>query len=221
MNKFILFLFLITGLVTTSCIEIIDDILIKNDGSGTFKYNINLSSNKTKVNAVLVLDSLNGQRVPKINEIKENFKKSKKILSLQPGISNVIITENYTDFIFKIQCDFTDVSSLQNGLKQVFLIFYSEEDKNNWVEWDGNKLTRSIPKITFPLIFTLSAKEEELLKQGNYTSITRFEKPISNFSNAHSILSKSKLALLLKVNIFNLKQNLNLIENQITINKTK
>jgi hypothetical protein len=221
MNKFILFLFIITGLCTTSCIEIIDDLTLNNDGSGTFKYTINLSSSKLKVNAILALDSLNGQRIPKINEIKEKFKQFQQTLSTQPGISNVTISENYTDFIFKFQCDFTTLSTLQDGLKQAFLIFYSEKDENTWIEWNGKTLTRSVPKLSFPEFFVLSSKEEELLKQGYYMSITRFDTPITKFSNTNSILSKSKLALMLKVNSFDLKQNINLIENQITINKTK
>lgn len=221
MNKFILFLFIITSLLTSSCIEIIDDLTLNNDRSGTFKYTINLSSSKLKVNAVLALDSFNGQRIPKINEIKEKFKQFQQTLSTQPGISNVNISENYTDFIFKFQCDFTTLSTLQDGLKQSFLIFYSEKDENTWIEWNGKTLTRSVPKFSFPEFFVLGSKEEELLKQGYYMSITRFDTPITKFSNTNSILSKSKLALMLKVNSFELKQNINLIENQITINKTK
>ena len=53
----ILLLFLLS-----SCIEIIDDISMNNDGSGTFKYSINLSQSKVKVNSYLALDSINGEK---------------------------------------------------------------------------------------------------------------------------------------------------------------
>lgn len=56
-----------------SCIEIIDDITIKNDGSGTLKYTINLSSSKIKINSILALDSLDGRKIPTIAEIEEKF----------------------------------------------------------------------------------------------------------------------------------------------------
>ena len=221
MNKFILFLFIITGFCTTSCIEIIDDIFIKNNGSGTFKYTINLSSSKVKVNAFLSLDSIKGQRIPKLNEIKEKINLFKNSLSTQPGISNVLINENYIDYIIKIQCDFDNISSLQNGIKEAFLIFYSKKDENDWIKWDGKTLNRSTPKTSFPQMLDFGNKDDELLKQGNYISISRFDNTIFKFSNTNSTLSKSKSALMLKVNAFELKQNINLIENQITINKTK
>ena len=54
-----------------SCIEIIDDISIKNDGSGTLKYTVNLSSSKIKINSILALDSLEGKKVPSLSEIQE------------------------------------------------------------------------------------------------------------------------------------------------------
>jgi hypothetical protein len=49
----------------TSCIELIDDITINSDGSGKLKYSINLSSSKTECNSLILLDSLNGYKVPK------------------------------------------------------------------------------------------------------------------------------------------------------------
>ena len=57
-------------LLLTSCIEIIEDLKLNSDGSGTFKYSINLSQSKTKTSAILALDSLYGEKVPKISEIK-------------------------------------------------------------------------------------------------------------------------------------------------------
>ena len=63
MPKFIPFIFLVLfGL--SSCIEIIDDLSLKSDGSGTFKYSVNLSSSKIKVNSILALDSIDGKKVP-------------------------------------------------------------------------------------------------------------------------------------------------------------
>ena len=58
-------------LILSSCIEIIDDIKLNLDGSGTFKYNINLSSSRTKVNSIIALDSIDGRKIPSLDEIKE------------------------------------------------------------------------------------------------------------------------------------------------------
>lgn len=49
--KRILFLFILGILFgASSCVEIIDDLTLNEDGSGTFKYTVNLSSSKVKLN---------------------------------------------------------------------------------------------------------------------------------------------------------------------------
>ena len=66
MNKLVSLLFVFCLLVFQSCIEIMDELTIHDDGSGTLKYAINLSSSRVKVNSILALDSLDGKKVPSI-----------------------------------------------------------------------------------------------------------------------------------------------------------
>ena len=113
--KYLLLFFLI-GLVT-SCIEISDDLTLNNDGSGTLRYKINLSASKVKVNSILALDSLDGKPVPSKTQISAKINEFVRLLDAQVGISNVLIEENYTDYIFKFSCDFTSVRNLQDGIK--------------------------------------------------------------------------------------------------------
>ena len=101
----------------TSCIELIDDITINSDGSGKLKYSINLSSSKTECNSLILLDSLNGYKVPKIEHLKAKIVQFEKIISLQPGISQVQIESNWQDFIFKFSCDFDNLHNLQTAVK--------------------------------------------------------------------------------------------------------
>ena len=124
----------------TSCIEIIDDITLKNDGSGTLKYSINLSSNKVKINSILALDSLENKKVPSIAEIEAEIISFKNKLDAKTGISQVIVDYNFTDFIFKIQCDFTSVSALQTAIKEVVQELSKEKNMpeldHNWLSCD-------------------------------------------------------------------------------------
>ena len=55
-----------------------DELTIHDDGSGTLKYAINLSSSRVKVNSILALDSLDGKKVPSIEDIKTKFLYLKK-----------------------------------------------------------------------------------------------------------------------------------------------
>ena len=224
MKKNLLFLFVLVFSLS-SCIEILDDLTIHADGSGTFRYNVNLSSNKIKVNSILALDSLDGQKVPKIEDIKEKVQQFIKTLDAQNGISNVKIEENYTDFIFKFSCDFTNVLSLQEGIKATISSMTKEKNaselNHNWITWDGTKLTRSIPSITLNKVKDLKQSDIEQLKQGSYTSISRFDKPVEKFGNPAAILSKNKLAVMIKTDTYSLKENPSILENVIYLYSIK
>ena len=225
MRKISCIFILLSSILFTSCIEIIDDILIHDDGSGVFKYTVNLSSSKVKINSILALDSLKGKRVPELSEIKEKISLFKKSLSNQKGISNVLIEENYTDFIFKFSCNFSSPGVLQTGIEnsiaeisenQVFL-----DPKYKWIQWDGNVLSRTIPDITSDKLKTLNSKDDELLKLGTYTAISRFDRKIEKFDNPNAKLSKSLTATMLKVDTYSLKENENLLDNRIFLSKIK
>lgn len=224
MKKNLLFLFVLIFSLS-SCIEILDDLTVHADGSGTFRYNINLSSNKIKVNSILALDSLDGQKVPKIEDIKEKVQQFIKTLDAQNGISNVKIEENYTDFIFKFSCDFTNVLLLQEGIKTTISSMTKEKNtselNHNWITWDGTKLARSIPSITLNKVKELKQSDIEQLKQGSYTSISRFDKPVEKFGNPAAILSKNKQAVMIKTDTYSLKENPSILENVIYLNSTK
>ncbi len=224
MPKLIPFIFLIL-FALSSCIEIIDDLSLKSDGSGTFKYTVNLSSSKIKVNSILALDSIDGKKVPSIDEIKQKIDQFTKTLDAQNGISNVKVEENYAEFIFKFQCDFTSVLTLQEGLKQSIVILSKEKSipqlDHNWLTWDGNKLVRSIPEITGKKINEINDTDIELLKKGSYTSITRFDKVVEKFENQAAQLSKSKMAVMVKTDTYRLKENQDILENTIYLTTSK
>jgi hypothetical protein len=206
-------------LMCSSCIEIIDDITIRNDGSGTLKYTINLSSSKVKIASLLALDSMNGKKVPSLDQIKEKVSAFKFKLEGQLGVSNVMLDPNWPEYIFKLQCDFTSVAALQKALRSV--IKEMTEDKTisekeyDWLVWDGQRLVRSVPEITLEKTKTLKQEEVELLKQGSYTSISRFERLVEKFDNSDAKLSQNKLNVMVKTNPYLLSQNPKLLDNTI------
>ncbi len=216
--NYILFL---VPLLLSSCIEIIDDLSIHSDGTGTFKYSINLSSSKLKVNSILSLDSLDGKKVPDLAEIEEKITEFKNLLSQEPGISLVKTDLNTSDFILKISIDFNSISQLQSGIKSVLMRLSKEKDQytieEDWISWDGKTLNREIPSAVTSKVKTFEYSEMDLLKSGTYTSITRFDKPILKTSNSNCKLNPARTASMLQVNTFDLKINNSLIENAITL----
>lgn len=221
-----LFSFVAIGLLFsfTSCIEIIDDLSINEDGTGTFKYNVNLSSSKIKLNSYLALDSLDGKKVPSLDEIKEHVNEVVASLRNQAGISNLTIESNYSDFIFKLKLDFESVKDLQAAIKAVAQENskkrYLEELNHNWLSYNGASLERSIPKMNIERANNLSDEETRLLKEGKYTSITRFENEVDRFENDNAVLAKNKKAVMVQTDIYSLSQKTQLLDNTIYIKKS-
>jgi hypothetical protein len=223
MNKFILLSILI--FVFASCIEINDDLKINSDGSGTFKYVINLSESKTKVNTILSLDSLDGKKVPSIEEIKEIIAEYKTKVSSKNGISNVVVESDFTNFILRFSCDFNDVMSLQKAIREIAI----EKDKKQeykefnhiWLDFQGNKLVRSVPTLTTETIQKLKKEDSEALKNGKYTSVTRFDKEIERCENPKATISKNGTACMIKTNPYSLMKNLEILENTIYLSTIK
>ena len=209
----------------SSCIELIDDIKINNDGSGTLKYTVNLSSSKVKVTSILALDSINGIRVPSISELNERIADFQKKLDTKPGISNVTVESDFENFVFKLRCDFTSVTALQTAIKEV--VRDELRDKNVpeldaiWLNWDGQKLVRSIPEISVKKTTEFQQEDIVLLKQGTYTSITRFERPVDHYDNPSAQISANKMNVMIKTNPHSLSQNTTLLDNIIYLTPLK
>lgn len=215
--------FILTALLfsLSSCIEIIDDLTLNSDGSGTFKYNVNLSSSKVKVNSILALDSLDGKKVPSLDEIKGRVDKIAQELRKQPGITQVVVDADYTEFILRLSFDFTSLEALQDGVKAVIKIESGDRELKqmdySWVNFENNVLTRSIPQLSIKQSKELDDADRELLKQGSYTAITRFSNEIDSYSNENAMLSKNKRAVLLRTDPYSLMQQPNLLDNTIRV----
>ena len=220
MTKKFCILFSVTFLLS-SCIEIIDDIKLNLDGSGTFKYNINLSSSRSKVNSIIALDSLDGRKVPSLDEIKNKVNIFEELLNKQEGITNVQIDKDFNQFIFKVQCDFKSINYLQKGLKNVISQISSDpkinEAKYNWLSSDSCQFNRMVPQVSTDQVSRIPQNDMELLKNGIYISITRFNNEIEKVSNGNSKLSKDKKAVMLKTSPYVLTKNKNALNNTITL----
>lgn len=207
-------------LLLGSCVDVFDEIIVHNNGSGTYKYTLNLSSSKVKINSILALDSIDGRRIPKIQEIKDKIALYTEKLEAKEGISNVNVDANYDDFVFKFSCDFTSVSALQNGIREI--IREESRDKEhplfneNWLSWDGKQLVRSIPNFQTPLS-KLKPEDQEALKNGKYIAVSRFDKTILKCDNANAQVSPSKTAVMVKSSSFSVAQNPSLLKNTIVL----
>lgn len=216
--------FLCVFFVISSCIEILDDITFNLDGSGTFRYTLNLSSSQVKINSILALDSLDGNKVPSLEEIQQKIVFFREHLGAQEGISNVQIDTNYAQYIFKVNCDFINISALQSGfqnsLRATFTKLENEEMSYDWITWNGNVMMRKVPDIDKMTLPSFKSEESDLLKKGNYTSITRFENHVDSCDNPNAILSKNKKAVMLRKSVFDVMNHHKVMDNIIYVDST-
>jgi len=207
----------------SACIEIIDDITINEDGSGTFKYTVNLSSSKVKINSILALDSLDGKKVPSLKQIQEKLTKIISELKKKDGITNVHFTSDYSNFIFKLNCDFNSLDELQIAIKDLAVKENNGKEipelNHSWISYQNDSLVRSVPQITVAKTSKINQRDSDLLKEGHYTSITRFSKEVDSFSNGSAKLSKNKKAVMVRANPYLLTKKPPLLDNVIYLAK--
>ncbi len=219
MGKLLYFFSIVLVFSLSSCIEIIDDLIIHPDGSGTLKYTVNLSASKVKLNSYLALDSLDGKKVPSKTEIKTRIDKIIEELRKQDGITALTFSDNYDDYIFKIHIDFQSIDQLQTAIKTIVRSALPDQQfqelEHQWITHRQHTMQRSVTSITVKKMSNIKQEDIDDLKEGVYTSITRFDKIVVSCENKSAVISKNKLAVMMRTDPYSLIQKPELLDNTI------
>jgi hypothetical protein len=204
--KLLLFIILIP--ILSSCFEVIEEIAIKNDGTGDVVLTINLSQSKTKVASVMLLDSVQGYKVPSKQKIQQELNEAVAYLKKSEGISNVKSTSDFNSYIATISFSFKDVSNINNITKNI--LAQQKIKATNTSSYTYNKATKAFNR-KYQAVGTaktefnkLKAKDKAVFNGATYTSIYRFESAVTSTTNPASNVSKSKKAVMLKSSIMDL-----------------
>jgi hypothetical protein len=208
-------------LLFQSCFEIIEQVFIKNDGSGNFQLVINLSKSKTRVNSIMKMKTVNGHDVPTKAEISEKVAAIEKTIAGTAGISNVKTNLDFTNYIATLTCDFSKVAQLNTVVKNINDKEKGKQKIEKSFDLDAatNMFSR-LNKFQFREDYNkMSNADKEIFSGANYTAIYKFEKPVAQVSNKDANVSPSKKAVMLKLNVLDIITNKKSIENKITITK--
>jgi hypothetical protein len=208
-------------LICPSCFEIVEEINLNNDGSGSFCLTINMSQSKLDINAMLLLDSINGRAVPKIGDAKKTFARIEATLMNDSCISNIKTTKNWDEYIFSISGSFTNVEALNKAINNIYSSLHTA--KGNTAPKDhfsySNKVFKRLYNYSLDNDYnSLPEKDKMVFKSAKYAAIYRFKTPVSTYSNADALKSKSGMAIMLKTNIKDILTNHKTIENTIHLN---
>lgn len=219
--KLLLFIVLIP--ILSSCFEVVEEISMKNDGTGDVVLTINLSQSKTKVASVMLLDSVQGYKVPSRQKIQEELNEAVAYLKKSEGISNVKSSSDFNNYIATISFSFKDVSNINNITKNI--LAQQKIKATNTSSYSYNKATKTFNR-KYQAIGTaktefnkLKAKDKAVFNGATYTSIYRFESLVTSSSNPASNVSKSKKAVMLKSSIMDLINGKINVSNTIQLSK--
>jgi len=219
-KKGIKFIFLGVLILCTSCFEIIEEVSFNKDGSGHVTLTMNLSKSKTKLNSIMLLDSINSYKVPSRadirNQISQAIRKAKQI----PGISNIKNTEDFDEYIFTVSCDFTNVDALNTVIstfstkKDAALI---KQQKHFSFDKDKNTFTRNYHYNIAKEFKKTNMEDRKVFETATMTTIYRFQTPIASSKNTTAKIAGSKKAIMLRVTAQDIIKNRNTIKNQIQL----
>ena len=194
---------MITCFLLTSCLEIVEEIVIKSNGSGTVTYTLNASQSKIKISSLMSLDSINGEKIPHKEEVENKLKTVSKFIASSNGINSCTYNSDYSEYIFKLKIGFDNISSLNQallGLPDINKIDQSIKDdlyKNSEHKFIKNYDLVDLSKETQSI-----EKHKKELQEANYTCIVRMEKQIKSASNQRVLISGNKKAAMSKNTIY-------------------
>ena len=220
LKKGIKFIFLGLLILCTSCFEIIEEVSFNKDGSGHLTLTMNLSRSKTKLNSIMLLDSVNNYKVPSKREINVQIAQAIEKVKRIQGISNVKNSTNFDEYIFTMSCDFTDVDALNTVISN----FSNKKDaamikKQKHFSFDKrqNTFTRNYHYDISKEFKKTKMEDRKVFETATMTTIYRFETPIISSKNTTAKIAGSKKAIMLRVNAQDIIQNKNSIKNHIKL----
>lgn len=205
-----------------SCFEIIEQLVIKDDGSGNFQLLVNMSKSKTKLNSIRKMKTVNGHEVPTKEEITNKVAEIEKAIKNTAGISNVKTNLDFDNYIATVSCNFSKVGSLNAAIRN---IADKENGKDKVIEdsyqYDPasktfSRLNKFIVKEDYK---KMSNADKEIFATANYTGIFRFDSEVASTSNKDSKISANKKAVMLKLNALDVISSKKSIENKINLQK--
>ena len=219
--KKVTYIFLILScFFLTSCFEILEEVTLNKNGSGEFEFTANLSQSKTKLKSIMLMEKVNGYKVPSQKEVRAEIDKICALAKKTKGITAVKKTIDFENFIFSFSCKFDSVETLNKVVKNIRLS-KNVKNANHDNQYSFNRATKSFQR-NFNNVFKgeyskLKAEDKKVFKDANYVAIYRFKDEIKSVSNTKVKTSPNKKATMLKVKIVDVINKKSSIKNTIKL----
>jgi len=218
LKRHLKYLVLVPLFLCTSCFEILEELSLNKDGTGHFNLTINLSQSKTKLNSILLLDSINGYKIPTKKKVTAQIYQLVNTLKKVDGVADIKNEIDFDDYIFNIEFDFKNIKTLNNVIslfspksneKNTTKQFVFDQKENIFKRTHQYDLKKQFEKVKL--------KDRGVFKNASFVTIYKFQHEIKSSKNQNVRISKNKKAILLKVNIEDIIHNQKSIKNQIIL----
>ncbi|HMR45016.1 MAG TPA: hypothetical protein PKC40_14330 [Saprospiraceae bacterium] len=119
--------FLLTAMVFTSCFDLIEEVHYKKDGSGTYKFTMDMSGLKGLMELAMSADTTGEFKMDTLSAVSKEL--SAKVRDLD-GITNIREITDSENLVFGVEFDFRDVKALNLAMKEGF----SDDELNSTTE---------------------------------------------------------------------------------------
>ncbi|QCX02005.1 hypothetical protein FGM00_18495 [Aggregatimonas sangjinii] len=213
-------------LCSTSCFEILEEINLNADGSGSMLVTLNMSKSKTKVASIMLLDSINGYKIPTEDDMNEAMKDVVSHLEKTDGISNIKKTKDMDNYVFTIACDFKKVEHIN----AIFKDLIEKQNRNGGTSFTTENFTFNGNTGTFLRNFKydssikksfarLNDEDKKIFDDASYTCIYRFKDAVKSVSNENAKIAPNKKAVMLRVDAMSFITGAKNVQNKIQLTR--
>jgi hypothetical protein len=202
-------IFILTLLVSlTSCFEIIEEVALNSDGSGSYEYTLNVSQSRTKLDQIMRMDSINGYKVPQKADLKEPLQELIAKAESTDGISNVSKVEDFENYIFSFSCEFKNIESLNTLVAELRRASNDKRTDIPDVHFSYNSgAKRYVRNGDYSIrgdFGKMKDTDKVIFDGATFTSIFRSDAELTSFSNNNAKISPNKKALMIRMNVLDL-----------------
>jgi hypothetical protein len=189
----------------TGCFEILEEVDLKNDGSGTVKLTINMSESKTNLANFLNAGEVQGIKLPSRKEIERDIARVKQALIESAGISDVNTSTDFEEFVFVFSANFDEVEHLNQAINQVADALNRTPFET--IELDNFDLTdKSFRRyFNYPVSLidyeSLPSMHRYVLETARLVNIYRFDRPVRTCTNEKAQISPSRQAVKMECSV--------------------
>jgi len=222
MKRIFFLLLLFFSFLLQGCFDIIEQIALKSNGSGSFELIVNLSRSRTQLNSMMKMKTVNGHKVPSKQEVEDAVLKFKQKLEKDPGITLVKTELDFKNYIGKLNFNFSEIGMLNAAMQKMGENVKDQREGFKEV-FQYNPATNTLSRVNkFSLdeaYRKMSIADREIFATSSYTCIYRFDDEVRSVRNVNSKISANKKAVMLKSSALDLIKGRKTIDNQITLQK--